>query len=145
MPVIDSLSDVIYPFRYCGYIPRQSRRCSSSLLLDSGQYRIRTESRLDQPAVQHHISNDWEDVRYLFNITASRAVIVLRNWFLYVNIVLNFLLGSLTAIFTFAQCNPPRVLWEGTKNLPHAKCWDPKSQLEFCIFSRKRFENNCGM
>ena len=63
-----------------------------------------------------------------------------RKWFLFVNIVLNFL-GSLTAIFTFALCNPPRALSEGTKKLPHAKCWDPKSQLDFSIFSSSRFEN----
>lgn len=64
-----------------------------------------------------------------------------RKWFLYVNIVLNFVLGSLTVIFTFAQCNPPRALWEGTTRLPHAKCWNPSSQLDFSIFSSSKFEN----
>ena len=64
-----------------------------------------------------------------------------RKWFLYVNIVLNFVFGSLTAIFTFAQCNPPRALWEGPTKLPHAKCWDPTSQLDFSLFSASRSEN----
>ena len=63
-----------------------------------------------------------------------------RKWFLYVNIVLNFVFGSLTVIFTFAQCNPPRALWEGTTKLPNAKCWNPASQLDFSIFSSSRFE-----
>ena len=67
-----------------------------------------------------------------------------RKWFLYVNLVLNFVFGSLTVIFTFAQCNPPRALWEGTTKLPHAKCWNPASQLDFSIFSSSRFEaKNC--
>ena len=65
-----------------------------------------------------------------------------RKWFLYVNIVLNFILGSLTAILTFAQCDPPRALWEGPTKLPHAKCWNPTSQLDFSIFSSSRFENS---
>ena len=65
-----------------------------------------------------------------------------RKWFLYVNIVLNFVLGSLTSIFTFAQCDPPRALWEGPSKLPHAKCWNPTSQLDFSIFSSSRFENS---
>lgn len=64
-----------------------------------------------------------------------------RKWFLYVNIVLNFVLGSLTVIFTFAQCNPPRALWEGMTRLPNAKCWNPSSQLDFSIFSSSKFEN----
>lgn len=63
-----------------------------------------------------------------------------RKWFLYINLVLNFVLGSLTAIFTFAQCNPPRALWVGTAKLPHAKCWNPSSQLDFSLFSSSRFE-----
>lgn len=63
-----------------------------------------------------------------------------RKWFLYINLVLNFVLGSLTAIFTFAQCNPPRALWVGTAKLPHVKCWNPSSQLDFSLFSSSRFE-----
>ena len=103
--------------------------------------------------IEYVLKVDW--ISQPFNITSlmtgKMSVIFLllrllgpssfwRKWFLYVNIVLNFVFGSLTVIFTFAQCNPPRALWEGTTKLPNAKCWNPASQLDFSIFSSSRFE-----
>lgn len=58
-----------------------------------------------------------------------------RRWFLYVISVLTIVIGALTSIFTFAQCNPARALWEGPIKNPDAKYWAPSSQLGFSIFS----------
>ncbi|KAH8594230.1 hypothetical protein B0O99DRAFT_514284 [Bisporella sp. PMI_857] len=55
---------------------------------------------------------------------------VWRKWFLYANMILFSIMASLCIIFTYAQCNPPRALWE---NVPDAKCWDPKAQANFSI------------
>ena len=70
-PVIHNLLAFVRTFRYRCYLSRQSWRSTSSLLLDSRQHRVRGQSRLDQSTVQHHVSSDWEDVRCLFDITAS--------------------------------------------------------------------------
>ena len=61
-----------------------------------------------------------------------------RKWFLYISIVLTLVFGILTAIFTFVQCNPVRTLWEGPLKNPHAKCWNPTSQLAFSLFSSSK-------
>lgn len=39
-------------------------------------------------------------------------------------------MATLCIIFTYAQCNPPRALWEP---VPGAKCWNPDSQANFSI------------
>lgn len=57
-----------------------------------------------------------------------------RKWSLYLSIVLTFVVGTVSCILTFAQCNPPRALWEPTK-VPGAKCWKPNVQSNFAIFS----------
>lgn len=57
-----------------------------------------------------------------------------RKWSLYLSIGLTFTIGALACILTFAQCNPPRALWEPTK-VPDAKCWKPKVQSDFAIFT----------
>ena len=62
-----------------------------------------------------------------------------QKWFLYINIVLTFVINSLTSIFTFTQCNPARALWEGPAKVPHAKCWDPSTQLDFSLFCGSKF------
>lgn len=77
--VIDSLLDVVCAFRYRGHLSRQPRRSSPSLLSDSGQHRIRTQGRLDQPAVQHHVLNDGEDVRCFSDFTAPWAFSILAE------------------------------------------------------------------
>lgn len=77
--VIDSFLDVIYSVRYCCHRSCHSWRSPSSVLLDSGQHRIRTQGRLDQPAVQHHVVNDWEDVCSLPNLKASWTFVVLAE------------------------------------------------------------------
>lgn len=63
-----------------------------------------------------------------------------RKWSLYTSIGLIFI-GALASILTFVQCSPPRALWEGPQNVPGAKCWNPKSQSDFAIFTGSRFEN----
>ena len=57
-----------------------------------------------------------------------------RKWSLYLSIVLTFIIGALACILTFAQCNPPRALWEPTE-VPWAKCWKPSVQSDFAIFT----------
>ncbi|KAL9134774.1 MAG: hypothetical protein Q9175_004043 [Cornicularia normoerica] len=57
-----------------------------------------------------------------------------RKWSLYLSIVLTFTIGALACILTFAQCNPPRALWEPTE-VPWAKCWKPSVQSDFAIFT----------
>lgn len=77
--LVDSLSVVVCSFRYCCHLCRQSWRSSSSLLLDARHYRVRYQSRLDQPAVQHHVFDDRENVRFLPDITISWAFIGLAK------------------------------------------------------------------
>lgn len=56
---------------------------------------------------------------------------VWQKWTIWAAIILTFLLNSVNIILTFAQCDPPRALWE--KNVP-AKCWDPKVQSDYAFF-----------
>ena len=71
-----------------------------------------------------------------------------RKWFLYLSIVLTFIIGALACILTFAQCNPPRALWEPTE-VPNAKCWKPSVQSDFAIFTGGKFDigghGQCGL
>ena len=60
---------------------------------------------------------------------------VWRKWSLYVSIILTFIIGVLACILTFVQCNPPRALWEAPSQVPGAKCWNPKHQADYAIFS----------
>lgn len=55
-----------------------------------------------------------------------------RKWFLYVNMVVFSILACLCVIFTYAQCNPSRALWE---MVPGAKCWKTEVQVNFSIFT----------
>ncbi|CAF9923648.1 hypothetical protein IMSHALPRED_005982 [Imshaugia aleurites] len=57
-----------------------------------------------------------------------------RKWSLYLSVGLTFTIGTLACILTFAQCNPPRALWEPTE-VPWAKCWKPSVQSNFAIFT----------
>ncbi|KAL9131488.1 MAG: hypothetical protein Q9217_000567 [Psora testacea] len=56
-----------------------------------------------------------------------------RKWIIYVSIPLTLLMNSLAVVFLFAQCNPPRVLWEGPKAVPGAKCWNPSRAAKFSV------------
>ena len=101
------------------------------------------------PAQREYVTKvDW--ISQPFNIMSlatakiSVALLILRllgpsafwrKWLLYALMGLTFVVGSLTAIFTFTQCNPARTLWEGPVKNPHAKCWKPSSQTDFSIFS----------
>lgn len=62
-----------------------------------------------------------------------------RRWFLISSMVLVFIFNSLAAIFSFVQCSPPRALWE---KVPDAKCWDPRSQSAFSVFSASHSPSN---
>ena len=57
-----------------------------------------------------------------------------RKRFLYISIILTPLFAALACIFTFAQCDPVRTLWEGLAEVPKAKCWNPDRQLAFSLF-----------
>ena len=54
-----------------------------------------------------------------------------RKWFLWINMVFFFIISILAAIFNYAQCNPPRALWE---KVPGAVCWNPTIQPDFATF-----------
>lgn len=53
------------------------------------------------------------------------------RWFLYINMILFPLTMVIASITTFAQCDPPRALWE---TVPGAKCWDPSVQAGIATF-----------
>ncbi len=55
-----------------------------------------------------------------------------RKWFLYFSMISVFIINALCSIFSFVQCDPPRALWE---KVPGAKCWDPRSQSDYSIFT----------
>ncbi|MCJ1371838.1 hypothetical protein MMC20_003058 [Loxospora ochrophaea] len=54
-----------------------------------------------------------------------------RKRFLYFTMVTCFIGNALSAIFTFAQCNPPKALWSTIQG----KCWDPATQSDYAIAS----------
>ena len=49
-----------------------------------------------------------------------------RRWTVRIVIWFTFAFNIANMIITFAQCSPPRALWE--PNVPHT-CWDPDIQL----------------
>lgn len=71
---------------------------------------------------------------------ASVALLIMRimgtsTWrknFLYFLIAANFLFCTLAIIFTFTQCRPSRALWDPSVK---GKCWNPKSQAGFSLFT----------
>lgn len=82
----------------------------------------------------------WDWIPQPFNIMAlmfvklSITALLLRllgpqakysKWFLYISITLFTLTMVVASITTFAQCNPPRALWE---DVPGAVCWDASVQ-----------------
>ena len=109
---------------------------------------------LDPAQVEYVTKVNW--ISQPFNIMSiatgkiSVALLLLRllgpsaigqKWFLYISSVLTFIFSSLTSIFTFVQCNPARALWEGPVKVPHAKCWNPSTQLAFSLFCGSRFRS----
>ena len=54
-----------------------------------------------------------------------------RKWSIWFIVILTFISNSINCILTFAQCDPPRALWE--LQIP-AKCWDPKVQLSYALW-----------
>ena len=56
---------------------------------------------------------------------------VWRKWFLWTSMGVFFILATLASIFNYAQCNPPRALWD---HVPGAVCWKPTIQPDFAIF-----------
>lgn len=53
-----------------------------------------------------------------------------RWWkvFLWANMAIFLSVMIVASIISFAQCNPPRALWE---KVPNAKCWDPNLQADW--------------
>ncbi|KAL8979687.1 MAG: hypothetical protein Q9177_006073, partial [Variospora cf. flavescens] len=85
------------------------------------------------------VSQPWA-IMALATSKASVALLIMRimgtsTWrknFLYFLIAANFLFCTLAIIFTFAQCRPSRALWDPSVK---AKCWNPKSQAGFSLFT----------
>lgn len=88
----------------------------------------------------------WDWIPQPFNIMAlvfvklSIAALLLRllgpqakysKWFLHISITLFTLTMVVASITTFAQCDPPRALWE---DVPGAKCWDASVQAGIATF-----------
>lgn len=46
-----------------------------------------------------------------------------RRWLIYINMIITFLVGAADSILGFAQCSPPRALWEKVSgaSLPRPK------------------------
>ncbi|KAI9694273.1 MAG: hypothetical protein M1820_009076 [Bogoriella megaspora] len=55
-----------------------------------------------------------------------------RKWFLHVGMAMTFIFTVIAITSTFAQCSPPRALWE--HDIPGAKCWDPRVNTDISIF-----------
>ena len=53
-----------------------------------------------------------------------------RKWVLYFLMISVSLLNSLSCVFLFVECEPPKALWEST---PSAKCWTPKTYRFYYI------------
>jgi hypothetical protein len=60
--------------------------------------------------------------------TASKAF----TWFLYTLFALTVVIGVVTLLLQFFQCNPSYALW--TPGIP-AKCMNPAIEADFAIFS----------
>ena len=54
-----------------------------------------------------------------------------RRWVIWGSIILTFVTNSINCILTFAQCSPPRALWDHSIE---ARCWNPNVQLGFAMF-----------
>ncbi len=67
-----------------------------------------------------------------------------RRWFLYLIIFLSTIIGTLTVIFEFASCNPPRALWVPLSQIPGARCWNAESLNDFNIFAGGMFKTGIG-
>ncbi|KAH9900475.1 hypothetical protein F4778DRAFT_739113 [Xylariomycetidae sp. FL2044] len=57
---------------------------------------------------------------------------VFRKWFLWINMVAFTASMVASSILSFAQCNPPRALWE---DVPGSTCLDPSIQAHFAEFT----------
>ena len=57
---------------------------------------------------------------------------VWRKLFLYTCIVSTLVIFVVNTILSYAQCNPPRALWE---KVPNASCWKPKIFVHYANFS----------
>ena len=54
-----------------------------------------------------------------------------RRWLIWGVIILTVVVNSIDCILTFAQCSPPRALWDHSIE---ANCWDPRVQEDFALF-----------
>ena len=54
-----------------------------------------------------------------------------QKWVLYAIIVVSLIFSVVTSAITFAQCDPPKALWE---KVPGSKCWDPRIQTNLSVF-----------
>lgn len=54
-----------------------------------------------------------------------------QKWALYFSMLSVTIVSAISVITIYAQCDPPRSLWE---HVPHAKCWDPVIQADIGIF-----------
>ena len=54
-----------------------------------------------------------------------------RKWTIWTVMILTLIVNSINCIITFAQCDPPRALWDHGVT---ARCWDPRVQAKFAMF-----------
>ncbi|KAL2048480.1 hypothetical protein N7G274_000392 [Stereocaulon virgatum] len=107
---------------------------------------------LDPPQIEYATKVTWiENPLGIMAVTTAKMSVaflilrligpstVWRKWSLYTSIVLTFIVGALACILTFVQCNPPRALWKPPSQVPGAKCWNPKRQADYAIFSSAYF------
>ena len=70
-PMNNSLSDTFHSSRYRCNLHGSAWGSSSSLLLDPGSSRVCNQTRLDLPAVQHHVYRNWQDICCSFDSKTS--------------------------------------------------------------------------
>lgn len=64
---------------------------------------------------------------------------VWRKRFLYLQLVIYMAITIMNIIVTFAQCSPPRALWE---RVPGSKCWNPDVVVDITILQSGRHRPN---
>ena len=65
---------------------------------------------------------------------------VWRKRFLYFQLVIYMAITIVSIIVTFAQCSPPRALWE---MVPGSKCWNPEITVDITILQSGRQPTKC--
>lgn len=97
------------------------------------------QERLSKVALLNYVMQDVGIFSYVTG-KASVGFLILRflgpksiwrKWTIWTVMIFTLIVNSINCIITFAQCDPPRALWEHGVT---AHCWNPQVQEGFAIF-----------